>query len=75
MSSPGAVTSGLVLRPFIVTPRDEKGEHVFVLLIEPTPITLAESPGELAVPQPGPEFPIEKTGIIPAAVHAEMTPS
>eukprot|EP00732_Lithocolla_globosa_P000947 Lithocolla_globosa_v1_NODE_379_length_4231_cov_15.911398.p4 type:complete len:128 gc:universal NODE_379_length_4231_cov_15.911398:3975-3592(-) len=70
---PGAEISGLIsakLSPPAPGPRLEKAAKPSVLVVAPTPITLAKSPGELAEPQIGPELPWAKTGMIPAALQA-----
>jgi len=63
-SDPGAEMSGLRV-PRVDGPRLEKEEMPSALVVDPTPITLVASPGELAVPQAGPEFPWEKSGMMP----------
>jgi len=69
-ADPGAEISGFIL-PSVVGPTEEKEEMASTLVVEPTPITFW-SPGELAVLQLGPLFPIEKRGIILAVCQASM---
>jgi len=44
-----------------------------LMVVDPTPMALASSAGELAEPQYGPELPLEKRGTIPAASQDAMT--
>lgn len=69
---PGAAMSGLTC-PATAGPRLEKEETVSEESVEPTPMTLVRSPGELAVPQDGPELPMAKIGMTPAACQALTT--
>jgi len=76
-TDPGAAMSGLILDPdpAVVGPRDEKDDMMMLFpdwARDPTPMTSALSPGELADPQVAPEFPWAKTGVIPAALQAEI---
>jgi len=70
-AEPGAEISGFIL-PSSVGPTEEKLEMASVFMVEPTPMTFW-SPGELAVLQAGPEFPMENRGMILAACHASIT--
>jgi len=73
MFEPGAEMSGLI-PPKMDGPFELKEEIAFVFVVDPIPRTPdAESAGLLAVLQPGPEFPLEKSGMIPPRCHAEMT--
>jgi len=66
---PGATTSGLTEFPG-PGPTEENVDKVLVLVIDPTPKANAASPGEPAVEQAVPEFPMAKTPAIPAFLHA-----
>jgi len=55
-------------------PREEKEARVSVASEAATEMTLLLSAGEFAVEQLGPEFPAEKTGMMPAASQEVMTP-
>ncbi len=59
----------------MVGPTEENEEMPSSIVVEPTPITPTLSPGELAVLQEGPEFPMEKSGMIFAVCRAAMTGS
>lgn len=73
-SEPGAETSGLTI-PLRAGPRLEKEEMASAEVVDPTPITRALSPGELADPQLGPEFPLAKTGTMLAVCQELMMES
>jgi hypothetical protein len=73
MLEPGAEMSGLI-PPKMDGPLELKEERALALVVEPIPRTPeAESAGELAVLQAGPEFPLEKSGMMLAACHPETT--
>ena len=68
---PGAEMSGFIL-PSVVGPTELKPDKASSTVVEPTPMTLSKSPGELAVLQLGPEFPMEKSVMIPAVRRASV---
>ena len=73
MLEPGAEMSGLMV-PWMDGPLELKEERALVLVVEPIPRTPAvESAGLLAVLQAEPEFPLEKSGMMPAVCHPWMT--
>src|SRR5262245_42663059 len=61
---------GLMIPPKAEGPRDEKPAMAPLMSKAPAAYVSGRSPGDPAVPQPGPVLPFEKAGKMPAAIQA-----